>query len=184
MSPAFGHRPPRPGHRSFSQGLCTRRPVVPGGALRPGGGAVCLFRESEDGGPRCPRAGEGLRRKRGKCRLLMSSCAALLCSVREPHQVAPSRPQPPTPPPSPPTPPSLTSPLSATPVQQQLGPCSCSRLWGASPGEGGSGSHGPWLRAATEGRPYSELLSSPASRSAGRLVTCQAFAPACVQASL
>ena len=50
-SPALGRRPPRQGHRNLGQGLCTRSPVVPGGALRPGSGAVCLFRESEDGGP-------------------------------------------------------------------------------------------------------------------------------------
>lgn len=37
--------------------------------------------------------------------------------------------QPPTPPPS------LTSPLSPIPVRQQLGLCSCSRLWVASPRE-------------------------------------------------
>lgn len=36
----------------------------------------------------------------------------------------------------PPTlPPSLPSPLSPTPVRQQLGLCSCSCLWVASPGE-------------------------------------------------
>ena len=64
-----------------------------------------MFGESEDGGPGCPRAGDGLRRKRGKCRLSMSSRAALLCSVREPHQMAPSRPQPPTPSPQPSSPP-------------------------------------------------------------------------------
>lgn len=106
-------------------------------------------------------------------------CPALLCKGVSSDGPFPSPAS--HPPPSPPPPASLTSPLSPTPVRQQLGPC---RLWGASPGEGGSGSHGPWLRAATEGRPYSELLSSPTSRSAGRLVTCQASAPACVQASL